>query len=1074
MRGGKDSLSPAQPCTAVYITMMNMYQFKCEPSLIEMNNYNHHLICCRVVYFKINVNMRGGKDSLSPAQLLNMMMHKFIIGNYLTHCSSSTSTIHKVKSSKYYTAVKFNIGNYVVNLGFLLIQAGDVEENPGPGSNDKTSKNPPTQIPPRNTHIKFKMKNQNDYISAKTSQSQPKSKSKNKGYVNIEELDKDPYSINWLNVEKWEIIPQEIEPNQETPNSHNQDSQFLNQNPLNNSRLSNYRTPAKESSSSTSEDETYKKYYEELPPYQIKDKSQISSVSTSTLVDSESQDSYEDKMSEQMSQLDISNQSHEKKSRRKRTPMKEKIQKLKEELGDKQEKIEELEEIITKITSEDGETIRKELADTLKTLNIYKDEVRKRMAKGNEALSANTEYEVHPKARTLIHKQKSEILTINSNLNKLIDKLETEVESLRKSNEELASQLEKEKEVHMQYDILQLQMFNLDDATPEKIAFDAEQNLQKKKTEIDKLNRNIDEINYQLNEKTKEIHKLKQTNSELYNENFHMKTIQEKDKTIQIKNDNYISLLEEKLNNCKKEFEKYSTGTNHTEISSKNFNPEPRSPQGEVATQFRTRQGLPNEKNFCFIIAVMHALATCLPKGKLNEDHPLLRLVKDTKSCIAGNKTAEEAQTIINEIWEYTKAKWPNYENQEGQTTQECAAEYLRRVIECEEQLKQETEIYAKKVKKCYNNNCTMLASEEKSCSNIIKAEINDKIEITLQEIINDFQNEKDEAPCHICLENSKITQEIRKSPQMLIIEIPRATHLEEKNTITVKDTRNRVHMMENNEKVEYRTTSVIVHKGDFSLNGHYILNYFNPFNKRWERIDDDEVTVANHLEEENEQGVIYILEKIKQNMNPEEIPNSYKSIPREPSSYAQMAEKHSREYNKKRNNMNLRSIPTSMKPNQSTQNNYLKSNENEYENIRRRKNNIIIKGLQERSIESDISKLIQINRDIGNETFNKHNIIQISRIGEKQNGPRPLKVVLDSYHTKIQIMRNAKRLQYHEEYHSISIQHDLTINQMNQYKEMVQKSIEEEEKDLERCQYRVRGPPGQWKIVRYSKNSQH
>ena len=353
-----------------------------------------------------------------------------------------------------------------------------------------------------------------------------------------------------------------------------------------------------------------------------------------------------------------------------------------------------------------------------------------------------------------------------------------------------------------------------------------------------------------------------------------------------------------------------------------------------------------------------------------------------------------------------------------------------------------------------------MLASEEKHCSNIIKAEPVDKTEITIQEIVNDFQNEKEEAPCHICLQNSQITQEIRKAPQLLIVEIPRATDIGNKNTVTVKDTRKRVQLIENNEKVEYRTTSVIVHKGDFSLNGHYVLNFFNPSNKRWEQIDDDEVTVANHLEEENEQGVIYILEKIIQNPTPEK------------SSYVEIAKKQPREHTNQKN-MNMGTKYPSLKTYQTKQNNYQILEENERENIQRRKNNIIIKGLQEKGMESDISELIQINRKIGNETFNKHNILQISRIGEKQNGPRPLKVVLDSYHTKIQIMRNAKRLQYHEEHHSISIQHDLTISQMNQYKEMVQKSIEEEEKDQERCQYRVRGPPGQWKIVRYSKNSQ-
>ena len=116
---------------------------------------------------------------------------------------------------------------------------------------------------------------------------------------------------------------------------------------------------------------------------------------------------------------------------------------------------------------------------------------------------------------------------------------------------------------------------------------------------------------------------------------------------------------------------------------------------------------------------------------------------------------------------------------------------------------------------------------------------------------------------------------------------------------------------------------------------------------------------------------------------------------------------------------------------------------------------------------------IIKMNHVMGNDNFNHRNIKGIERIGENYERGRPLKVELDSYMTKIQIMRNLHYLQEDRNFRNIKIQHDLTKSQMYEYRNLIQESIEQEQNDpTGRYKYRVRGPPGQWEIVRYTKNS--
>ena len=134
----------------------------------------------------------------------------------------------------------------------------------------------------------------------------------------------------------------------------------------------------------------------------------------------------------------------------------------------------------------------------------------------------------------------------------------------------------------------------------------------------------------------------------------------------------------------------------------------------ETRNQQQKRQGLPNINNkVCYILSVMHSLAVSLPAEKLQNNSELCNLIKDTKKCIEGHKTADEAQEIMESIWDYTKCKYPEYQIL-NEMRQEDASEYLRRLMESEELLRGESEIYIKVTSKCLNNKCESLKSEQR------------------------------------------------------------------------------------------------------------------------------------------------------------------------------------------------------------------------------------------------------------------------------------------------------------------------------------------------------------------------
>ena len=140
---------------------------------------------------------------------------------------------------------------------------------------------------------------------------------------------------------------------------------------------------------------------------------------------------------------------------------------------------------------------------------------------------------------------------------------------------------------------------------------------------------------------------------------------------------------------------------------------------------------------------------------------------------------------------------------------------------------------------------------------------------------------------------------------------------------------------------------------------------------------------------------------------------------------------------------------------------------------VRMRMNNVIIQSLIECGEEADIQEVININKAIGNVHFTKYNIMKLGRIGDKVGDhPRPLKVELDSHTSKLNMMRNANQLQFSPHYYNLSIQHDLTRKQNEIFRGIKEESkrIEKEDKSGQ-FKYRVRGPPGKWRIIRFPKN---
>ena len=164
----------------------------------------------------------------------------------------------------------------------------------------------------------------------------------------------------------------------------------------------------------------------------------------------------------------------------------------------------------------------------------------------------------------------------------------------------------------------------------------------------------------------------------------------------------------------------------------------------------------------------------------------------------------------------------------------------------------------------------------------------------------------------------------------------------------------------------------------------------------------------------------------------------------------------------------------TSMQSQRRHSNSSYNDQRKEKDEIHRKRKNIIIYGMPEMdNNQQSMEEFIHINRFLGNRNFQKRDIYSIGRIGDKNGDrPRPLKIEFYETTTKINVMKNAYRLKDHRRYSHISIQHDLTRNQLQEFYHLKDEARKRElEEGNRNIIYRVKGPPGNWKIMQLSKN---
>ena len=145
---------------------------------------------------------------------------------------------------------------------------------------------------------------------------------------------------------------------------------------------------------------------------------------------------------------------------------------------------------------------------------------------------------------------------------------------------------------------------------------------------------------------------------------------------------------------------------------------------------------------------------------------------------------------------------------------------------------------------------------------------------------------------------------------------------------------------------------------------------------------------------------------------------------------------------------------------------------EKEKELINKKKKNIIILGLPEMdSNRTARREFIQLSEFITGQRLEKWDIKKIGRIGDEREGTsRPLKIELKHLNDKIDIMRNLHRLKNYRKYDKLVFQHDLTPHQLKLYSEL-KNEAQCRETISSNFYHRVRGQPGNWKIVKVPKN---
>lgn len=103
---------------------------------------------------------------------------------------------------------------------------------------------------------------------------------------------------------------------------------------------------------------------------------------------------------------------------------------------------------------------------------------------------------------------------------------------------------------------------------------------------------------------------------------------------------------------------------------------------------------------------------------------------------------------------------------------------------------------------------------------------------------------------------------------------------------------------------------------------------------------------------------------------------------------------------------------------------------------------------------------------------YEKGEIVKVVRLGKfDDNKMRPLLIEFSNAHVKNVVMENVTKLgAARDEFKGVTISHDMTIKEREQCRELVEEAKRKQIEEKGNYIYRVRGLPGQMKIVKFKK----
>jgi len=109
---------------------------------------------------------------------------------------------------------------------------------------------------------------------------------------------------------------------------------------------------------------------------------------------------------------------------------------------------------------------------------------------------------------------------------------------------------------------------------------------------------------------------------------------------------------------------------------------------------------------------------------------------------------------------------------------------------------------------------------------------------------------------------------------------------------------------------------------------------------------------------------------------------------------------------------------------------------------------------------------LFKLNVGVDSEDIRK--VLRLGRKSDDVSSPRPILVQLGSRHIKNMVMESLYKIKSMEDkFKSINVSHDMTKKQRAECKALVAEAKQKTENESGDCVYKVRGPPGQLRIVR-------